>query len=52
MEFVTRFLLEQIVRVGDSRYMRFKDYHMEQWELMDDPVHNKRFHLSAAGGPV
>lgn len=45
MEFVTRLLLEQIVRVGDSRYMRFKDYHMEQWELMDDPVHNKRFHL-------
>lgn len=45
MRAMTALLLSQIVSVGDSKYMKVKDYHMEQWELMDAPEKNSKFHL-------
>ena len=48
MKRVTKILLDHIVRVGDSKYMKFKDYHMEQWKLMDDPDKNEKFHLRSS----
>ncbi len=50
MEAITLAMLNHIARLGDSHLRLLKDYHMDQWELMDDPTLGGKFrqHLPAA----
>lgn len=42
-------MLAQISQLGDSKFMKFKDYHFDQWGVMDPPDKVKKSHLRLAG---